>query len=143
MVIHQASGQRVSKLAALGLLVVSCLGCGAESRAPLEGTVLIEPESGFQFSGDTLEIRSISQPSEVAYGEIKPDGSFRIESLVNGVIVQGASAGEYEARIVVADDDSQHKASALKAIPKKYLQFATSGLKVTAPQTHWTIKLSK
>ncbi|XZE46891.1 hypothetical protein SH467x_002188 [Pirellulaceae bacterium SH467] len=105
--------------------------------------MVIEPESDFHFSGDTLEIRSKDRPAEVAYGEIKSDGTFRIESLRDGAIVQGTSAGEYEARIVVSDDDSQHKAAAHKAIPKKYLQFASSGLKVAAPNTQVTITISR
>lgn len=141
MVTHPISWRSLMPIATVGILSVCVLGCGRKSEAPLEGVVVIETESDFHFSGDTLEIRSKDRPAKVAYGEIKADGTFRIESLRDGAIVQGTSAGEYEARIVVSDDDSRHKSAALKAIPKKYMQFASSGLKVTAPNKQVTITI--
>ncbi len=143
MVMRRDSMQSLTAIAVLGIFTASVTGCGGKAESPIEGVVVIESASDFQFSGDTLEVRSVERPAEVAYGEIKSDGTFRIESLRDGAIVEGTSAGEYEARIVVSDDDSKHKSAALKAIPKKYLQFASSGLKVTAPNTQVIIKLSR
>lgn len=110
--IHHESFPAHAPLAQFGFAMASCLGCGAESRATLGGVVVHEPNSKFRFSGDTLEIRSTKTLSEVV------DGTLGIESHRNGVIVQGTSAGEYAARIVLSDDDSQHKAAALKVIPR-------------------------
>ncbi len=118
------------------------VGCSQNNLSPLEGKVVLS-DIDFQFAGDTLEIRSQTNPREVAYGEIRPDGSFVIESLKEGLIVKGAASGDYEARVIVADDDFEHKAKGKKAIPKKYTSFETSGLKLSAPSRDATLTLSK
>lgn len=131
------------KLTFLGSLLLASLGCGNASLSPVEGKVVLGPNVDFQFAGDTLEIRSGSNPSEVAYAEIQNDGSFSIESLQSGKIVRGANPGEYQARIVISTDDFQHKATALKTIPKKYLKFETSQLVVVAPSTNNTLTIQR
>ncbi len=131
------------KWSPLGLILVAMIGCGPRTLSPVDGKVLFEPGIDFQFAGDTLEIRSENSPSDVGYGEIKPDGSFTIESLRDGEIVNGAPPGSYRARIVIADDDYDHKAAALKAVPKKYLSFETSGFSLDAPSRGVTLTISK
>jgi hypothetical protein len=92
---------------------------------------------------DTIELRSQADSKQLAFGEIKADGKFKIDSLVNGSVVHGAAPGVYSARIVISDDDYEHKKLSAKSIPKKYFQFETSGLSVTIPSTGVTLQISK
>lgn len=117
----------------LGVSLLATMGCGQSSLSPIEGKVILDANAPFSFAGDTLEIRSQTDPASIAYAEIQADGTFRVESLKQGKIVQGAEPGRYQARIVISTDDPKHKDYALKAIPKKYLKFETSELLVEAP----------
>ncbi len=108
----------------------------------MTGQVVYRGPQEFVFAGDVLELRLQSDPNVHAFAEIQPDGAFEIDSLVEGEIARGAKPGTYEARIVVSDDDAQHKVQASKAIPKKYLSFETSGLKVEVPSANVKLEIS-
>ena len=132
---------------ALAILVLTTIGCGGSSLAPIQGSIELGSDIGggvhFQFNGDTLEIRSKEDPREIAFASISPDGTFSIESLKGGQILRGANPGDYEARIIIADDDSAHRSAGLKAIPKKYLRFETSGLNLSAPSNDVKLTITR
>jgi len=107
------------------------------------GKIVLAEGSAFVFAGDSLEIRHESTARPLAFGQIRPDGSFEIESLVDGVVRKGAAPGTYRARIVVSDDDYEHRALALKSIQKKYLSFDTSYLKLHIPSRNVVLQLRK
>ena len=123
--------------------LVLLAGCGPQGLQPLEGQLVFQDGISFEFSGDTIELRSQADSKQLAFGEIKADGKFKIDSLVNSSVVQGTTPGVYSARIVISDDDYEHKKLAAKSIPKKYFQFETSGLSVTVPSTGITLQISK
>ena len=127
----------------IALLTMSLLGCSPQGLQSLEGKVELQGGESFAFAGDSVELRSATDASLHAFGEIKPDGTFKIDTLDNGNIVTGAKPGHYEARIVISDDDYEHKKLASKSINKKFLNFETSGLKVTVPSSGLTLKISK
>ena len=118
-------------------------GCSQKGLQSLEGQVVFKDGGAFEFAGDSIELRSQSDSSLSAFGEIKPDGKFKIDSLTEGKLVPGTKAGVYSARIVISDDDYEHKKLAAKAINKKYLSFETSGLSVTVPASGLTLTISK
>lgn len=118
-------------------------GCSPQGLQSLEGQLVLQDGRSFEFSGDTIELRSQADSKQLAFGEIKADGKFKIDSLVNSSVVQGAAPCVYSARIVISDDDYEHKKLAAKSINKKYFSFETSGLSVTVPSTGVTLQISK
>lgn len=125
----------------LALLAVT-VGCSPQGLQSLEGKVLYQGGE-FVFAGDTLELRSSADASLHAFGELKPDGTFKVDTLENGKVVTGAKPGKYDARIVISDDDYEHKKLAAKSINKKFLSFESSGLSVTVPSSAVTLTISK
>ena len=127
--------------------LLACLavfaGCGSSAQPTAVGRVVLQQAGAFNFAGDTLELRSKTDPNKLAFGQIQPDGSFKIESLVDGQVTSGAPAGTYQARLVIADDDYEHKAQASKAIPKKFFSFDTSNLLVEVPNRDIQLTISK
>jgi hypothetical protein len=126
-----------------GLWALSLFGCSESNLQPLAGKIKYVGDSGFAFSGDVVELRSQSDPTSNAYGEIQPDGSFEVDSLEKGKIVKGAKPGKYAVRLVIADDDYDHKKLASKAINKKYFSFDTSGLEVDVPATNVNFSITR
>lgn len=59
-------------------------GCSPQGLQSLEGQLIFQDGGAFEFSGDTIELRSQSGSSQHAFGEIKPDGKFKIDSLQEG-----------------------------------------------------------
>lgn len=134
------------RCALLGLAMLTlCVqaGCGPADLKSLSGKVVLPAEETFQFAGEVVELRSQSGSNETAFGEILADGTFAVESLVDGKIVKGVKPGNYQARIVISDDDYEHKKIAGKSIPKKYLSFDSSGLSVQVPSSAVTFELKR
>lgn len=115
------------------LLLLSFSGCDSNELQPIKGKVEFSDGTDFLFTGDIVELRLQSQNDYLAFAAIKPDGTFQVESMVDGVIGNGASPGNYDARIVISDDEPSHKQEAEKAIDPRFLEFATSGLQVQVP----------
>ena len=130
------------KTTLLAFVVVATVGCSPQGLQSLDGKVLYQGGE-FVFAGDTIELRSSADASLHAFGEIKPDGTFKVDTLEDGKVVVGAKLGKYEARIVISDDDYDHKKLAAKSINKKYLRFETSGLNVTVPSSGVKLTISK
>jgi hypothetical protein len=86
-----------------------------------------------KLAGSTLEIASTSDVTIRGFGEIQPDGRFRIQSLQAGKLRSGVLAGNYTARIIPYDEDANTRILATKAIARRYLQFETSNLTVQVP----------
>ncbi len=124
-------------------VITFLLGCGPANQPAASGRILLPSSDVFTFADDTLELRSKNNPNQLAFGKIQPDGSFQIESLINGEVVRGAPAGTYQARLVIADDDYQHKQAAAKAIPKKFFNFDSSALVVEVPGNNIQLSISK
>ena len=131
-----------SRASLLAFLLAVTAGCSPQGLQSLDGKVLYQGGE-FVFAGDTLELRSSADASLHAFGEIKPDGTFKVDTLENGKVVTGAKPGKYEARIVISDDDYEHKKLAVKSINKKFLSFESSGLSVTVPSSAVTLTISK
>ncbi len=136
---------KLSLFRSISALVVLALttGCDALPQEEASGRIELSPSLAFQFAGDTLELRAIDDRSKMAFGQVDSDGSFKVESLMNGRVVPGAMPGRYQARVVIADDDYSHKDKAKKVIPKKYLSFDSTPLVVEVPSTNNLLFISK
>ena len=116
-----------------GLLVAT--GCGGAGPAfhPVIGTVQLAEGDGSVLAGHGVEAVLESDNLVRANGVIAADGQFSLETLHEGAVRRGALAGKYKARIVLADDDGEARRRAASVLPKKSLQFETSGLAFEVP----------
>lgn len=139
---HKSSGHWQGSQWLLAL-VAMLTGCGPAAQPSATGRVVLNPASVVDLAGDTVELRSQENPLQVAFGQIQPDGSFKIESLIDGKVVNGAPAGTYQARLVISSDDYAHMKAAAKAIPKKFFNFDTSTLLVEVPNQDIQLNITK
>jgi hypothetical protein len=115
------------------IFVLGLQGCTGERLPSLTGKVEIKAHPDLKFRSDSLEFQSIEDPNQFAYGQLTDSGSFEVETLLDGKITQGLPPGKYRARLVISDDDIDHKRSLQAKIEKRYLSFETSGWEVEVP----------
>ncbi len=121
-------------LAMAGVSVApGCSGSSGPAIHTVQGKLELAGGEIASLAGHSLEAASQSDPKIRAYGAIRDDGSFSLETLQAGAVRKGAFEGKYQARIVLSDDDPQSRARAAKAIHARYLQFDTSGLTFQVP----------
>ena len=115
--------------------LLTLTGCSQSGPAvhQVQGQVQLNGGDAAPLAGHMVEIQLATNPQVRASGEIKPDGNFQLESLLEGKIRKGAPEGKYNARIVLADDDVKVKQTAAAAINPKFLQFNSSGLSIEVP----------
>jgi hypothetical protein len=116
-------------------LVLALAGCNTSGPAvhPVKGQIQLAGGDNSPLAGHIVEIALASDPLVRASGEIKPDGKFQLEALLEGQLRKGAPEGKYLARIVLADDDPQVRNAAAAAIDPRHLKFDTSGLSLQVP----------
>lgn len=134
--LNSISYRQFASLAPL-VAVVALAGCG--QRGPtthaVEGRIELKGEDVAQLTGSTLEVARTSDPTVRGFGEIQPDGSFRLRSLQAGELRTGVVEGQYAARIIPNDEDGESRKRAVRAVAPRFLKFETSGLKVDAPSS--------
>jgi len=107
------------------------------------GTVKLVGADVKVLTGSHVEAALISDNSVRASGVIEANGGFKLGTLHAGSVLNGAQAGKYQVRIVLADDDSQNQRRAANAIASRFLDFKTSGLEFDVPsRAGVTIELS-
>ena len=99
----------------------------------VQGKIQLEGAEIADLGGSTIEAVSTNDPSVRASGEIKPDGSFTLETLHGGAIRKGAPEGEYRVRVILADDDPAARRRAAKALGRRYLKTETADLSLRVP----------
>lgn len=128
-------------LAALGVVVfVGCEKAGVKTF-PVEGKVELSGSDPNILSGHVIEAVSEANPEVRAYGSIEPDGSFRMETLHAGKIIDGAQEGKYQVRVVLGDDDPELRRQAAQRINPRHLDFATSGVSLQVPASNVVLRL--
>lgn len=139
-----AQPRRKLVMAGLAALLAAGCGSGGPETHSVTGTVRIDGGDASVLAGGAVEGALEGDKSVRASGEIKPDGSFRLETLQNGAIVAGARQGTFQVRIILPDDDATARKAASKAVAKKYLSFDSSGLSFKSPtQAPVTLNLAK
>jgi hypothetical protein len=118
-----------------GLILAGALGCtkAGPRTHPVAGRVALAGGDVGVLAGHTIEVSLRSNPQIRAAGEIQPDGSFTLQMVQASALREGAAAGEYQARIVLADDDLARRSAAAQALHQRFLQFEKSGLALKVP----------
>jgi hypothetical protein len=128
----------------LPLLVLVLVGCGTGVKLhPVTGQVTFADGEVATLAGHHVEVALIEQPTQRANGIIRPDGSFVLETLDAGTFRQGAQAGTYQVRILLADEDDQGNHLPRPPLARRYFSFAESGLSLTVPSGAVTLTVSK
>ena len=86
------------------LVAVLATGCDSKNTAlpvthPVTGKVV---QDGRPMTGGLVQFRSKSDPNLSASGDIAPDGSFKLSTIVEGTKLPGAPEGSYEVMVVPA-----------------------------------------
>ena len=135
--------KRLLLQAGAALLALGCSAGGPATHA-VSGKLVLEGGDISVLAGGSVEGSLEGEPSVRASGEIKPDGSFTLETLQNGAIVKGARGGTFKARVILPDDDPKAKRAAALAVNRKFLSFDSSGLSFKSPpEGPVTLRLAK
>jgi len=136
----------VLKAILLMFAVVPGVGCkGAAIKThPVSGKVEVKDGDVAMLTQSSIQFVQEGDETIRPYGNIDASGNFTVKTLYKGDIVQGAPAGNYKARIMLADESDE-------GVPKRkgnpihprYLNFATSGLSVIVPSGDVKFSLSK
>jgi len=114
--------------------LLSTVGCGGGNPTyPVEGRLEFTGADIAVLAGSYLEAARVDNPSVRSSGVIEPDGAFALETQDAGTIRRGATAGKYQVRIILNDDDRKARGLAQKTLPTRYLAFQTSGLVIDVP----------
>ncbi|HTU21645.1 MAG TPA: hypothetical protein VMG10_26650 [Gemmataceae bacterium] len=100
---HKSSTARGFRLGVLMLLLSAALGCGGGRAGkiktyPVRGSVAYK--GGSRLDGGSLHFQSLRDPTLTVAGEIKPDGTFSLHTLVDKEKLSGATEGEYRVTVV-------------------------------------------
>lgn len=124
--------RRVRHGVAVLLSVVGVSGCGRPDAPtyPVAGRVEVSGGDSAQLAGHHVELARDDDPTVRAAGVIDDSGRFAVETLDGGRVRGGAREGTYRARLILTDEgDGRPKPK----VPRKYLDFATSGWTVQVP----------
>lgn len=122
--------------AVLFLLLALVAGCGPSlpTTYPVKGRIELTDGDVADLADANIEVIQETDKSARASGTIAADGSFELESLHSGVLVRGALAGDYLARIVLTDDGGREATKKRRAaIHPRFLSPSSSGLSFTVP----------
>ena len=132
--LHSMSALRLLLLFPLLLLATGC-GSSGPATHPVRGQIQLGSGDAALLAGHSVEVALETDPTIRAYGEIREDGSFALETLQAGELQTGALEGKYLARIVLSDDDPVQSRRVAAAIDTRALDFKTSGLSIQVPAT--------
>jgi len=129
--------QHIRAAVVAAAVVCGPAGCGptGPKTYPVRGKVELVGGDVKQLAGATVETAMDGDPTVRASGVIGEDGGFALETLHAGVVLKGAQAGTYKARILPGDDveDRQARRKQRETLSGKYRQFQTSGLSFQVP----------
>lgn len=133
-------------IAAFSLLLLSLVGCQRDQpkTRPVSGAVELATGDVALLKGSNVELVQESDSTVRASGVIGDGGRFQIKTFHNGSFLGGALEGNYKARIILADEsDEGIPKRPPNLVPRRYLDFETSGLKLSVPSGDYNLKLSK
>ncbi|WP_157369440.1 hypothetical protein [Zavarzinella formosa] len=123
---------------ALLTILTGAAGCGRSGPKthPVTGTITLDGADVSQLAGHSVEGVLETDPAVRASGVIQKDGRFKLVSLLEGEMREGAAPGKYNARIVVSDDVDDHgKKPGWPPLAKRFLRIETSGLSFVVSET--------
>jgi hypothetical protein len=116
----------------VGLVCLVLTGCGNGLTHPVQGKVVLAEGNIEDFRDAYVEFELEGDSTVRGSGPIGADGRFRLERIHNGEVEPGLPAGKYRGRLLLADDGTAAKKSRA-LVPRRYLDFKTSGLTLTVP----------
>ncbi|HTN77425.1 MAG TPA: hypothetical protein VL096_19335 [Pirellulaceae bacterium] len=123
-----------------GLLLLT--GCGSNNGLnAVHGRVELAGGDASLLAGHNVEAALESNPNVRAYGAVAPDGSFKLESLINGKVQTGAQQGNYKVRVVLGDEDPAQTKLVASKIDPRHLRFETSGVALQVPSHDIVLRL--
>lgn len=104
---------------ALLLLFLLFAGCGSKTPPPNLPTVYkvsgkVLDKAGQPVAGGTVQFESIKTQGTTAIGEVGPDGTFQIRTMVDGHRLEGAVVGEQ--RVTYIPQMTQDQAGAIPVV---------------------------
>jgi hypothetical protein len=134
-----------SVVVVLGLLTIAgCGGPAGPKTYPVKGQVQLAGGEVQVLAGHNVEAALETESTVRAYGLIKDDGSFELETLRAGVLQSGAAEGKYRVRVALSDDDPEARNRATQAVNPRFLAFDSSGLSFQVPtDAPVTLQLSR
>lgn len=133
---------RMYVLVVSAVFAALAVGCSGQQQPTLTGKVVHKEHSDLKFSADSIELQSVTNPTQFAYGQLTEAGDFAVESLIDGKIVKGAPAGKYRVRFIISDDDIEHKKDLISKVDKRYLNHELSGWNVEVPGSDIVLELT-
>jgi hypothetical protein len=141
----ECESKRKLRVVALGVVLlmgIALPGCG---NKPLEGppTVPVKGKVVFTKNGTlepivdrqgAVEFESVDQPGVKALGDIQPDGSFTVSTLVTGGAKPGAVPGQHRVRLYLDERAQQF-------VAPKFLRFDKSGIAVTVTEPQSDVEI--
>ncbi len=122
----------LATIAIVGL--VHAAGCSKGPKiVPASGTVVFEDGSPVKVG--KVETKSLQFEGVQASGDIASDGSFELTTFSAG---DGAAIGEHQCVVVqfiMSEDIPNFRPSTLGVVNPQHSSYATSGLKITLPET--------
>jgi len=122
---------------------------GCESRGPevhpVNGKVVFEKGDLKKLAGANVEFESITDPKIHAYGAIKEDGTFSMNTQTEGIAQTGAVPGDHRVRILFeVEENDDRKKRPPPPINSRFTRFDSSGVVCSVPvQGLFVIKLSR
>jgi hypothetical protein len=127
----------------LALIAIAACDSGAIKTHPVEGRVQLDGGDVALLKGSNIEYMQQADPMIRPTGIIAADGSFAMKTLYQGEMLNGAPAGNYQARIILADEgEAEIPKRPPKLIHSRYLDFATSKLTFAVPGEKYIVTLS-
>jgi hypothetical protein len=125
----------VFRVVVLGVALLGGFGCGrpAPKTFAVEGRVILPGVDLRQLAGGRVEVTLPSDRRVQAAGEIGEDGRFSLKTIHAGQPLIGAPQGEYQARIVLSDEDRGNRLRRGLPVARRFSNFKTSGLSVRIP----------
>jgi len=124
------------------MIGITLLGCGSKTlegpaTVPVKGKVIFTRngtvDSIVERQG-SVEFESVEQPGVKAVGDIEPDGTFIVRTLVPGGAKPGAVPGQHRVRLYL-DERAQ------QLVAPQFLRFDKSGIAVTVAEPQSDVEI--
>lgn len=121
----------------LPFVAFSLAGCSGPKVHAVRGQVIVENGEIQPLVNGHVELVSEADDEVRASGKIDADGRFRVQSQIDGKLLNGAPPGSYRARVILpqgGDDTDEPRAKRSgPRVHARYLNFKTSGFTVDVP----------
>jgi hypothetical protein len=128
------------------LILLFLAGCtsAASKTHPVNGKVELKDGDIALLKGSHVVLTPAAEPDNYVRpdGILDANGAFSLQTLIEGDLLSGAPEGNYKVRIELADENDE-------GIPKRppnlvhrrYLDFETSGLKLSVPSGDYNLTI--